>query len=184
MESSYDHYMVSRVSEVQISGSCKPRRRLRLWWIALPLTLMLVLGFVFSIRTPPLTKQAARFLGRWTYSGTEGAKNKFIHFHADGSADWGYVNSKQYYLEWEIVGDSMLIRQYSSKRSAQMSRLTALVFGPRGGDVFEIVDVSDDEFTMRRDYRDHETGEMKSGTTIFCRIQDETTELVDSDHSP
>ena len=78
----------------------------------------------------------------------------------------------------------MVMRQYSSQQNAQLSRLTAIVFGPRGGDVFEILDVSDDEFKLRRDYRDHATGEMKSGTTVFCRIQDETTEFVDSDHSP
>ena len=140
---------------------------------------ILALGVALSLRTPPLTKRATRFLGTWTYSGSEGAKDKFMHFRADGSAHWWSAQGSGSYLEWAVDGDSMEFRQYTTKRSAQVSRLTALVYGPYEGDDYEIVSVSDDEFTLRRDYRDRETGEMKSGTTVYRRTEDEITESAE-----
>jgi len=73
----------------------------------------------------------------------------------------------------------MEIRQYTTKRSAQMSRLTELVYGPYEGNEYEIVSFSDDEFILRRDYRDADTGKMKSGTTVYRRITDEIPDSGD-----
>ena len=179
VKSTYNLHMVSRVAEGTDSSTQKPRRRLPLLWFALPVLLFLALGVALLLRTPPLTKQVNRFLGTWTYSGSEGAKNKFMHFRADGSAHWWSAQGSGSYLEWAVDGDSMEFRQYTTKRSAQLSRLTALIYGPYEGDDFEIVFVSDDEFTLRRDYRDGETGEMKSGTTVYRRIKDEIAESAE-----
>ena len=179
--------MNSRVSDVKDRSTRKPRRRLPLWWFALPGFLFLAVGVALLLRTPPLPKQANRFLGTWTYSSSEGAKNKFIHFRADGSADWWWSKpGSGSYLVWKVDDDSMEFRQYTTKRTAQISRLTELVYGPYEGDActlpaqdYEIVSVSDDEFTLRRDYRDRGTGEMKSGTTVYRRIEDEITESAE-----
>ncbi len=175
--SAYDRGMASN-SESTGGPRFERRRRLSLWWFALPAALLLILLLVSSIRKPTLPTSAGRFLGSWTYSSSSGAKDKLIHFRADGSAHWRSATGGSY-LEWVADDDSLVIYEYPNKLDAYRNRITAPVYGPHPGNEFEIVSVSDDQFQLRRDYRDQQTGEMRSETIDFRRLQRAVIETAD-----
>ena len=110
----------------------------------------------------PKGKIPQQLVGTWRSVRTHdphGLGDTIWDLRADGTARWRLSSGKSLgsggntigYFEWWTEDPKLLVmHQYSSKAAARRARLISAVLGPVGGRTdYELVEVSDDEFTIR-----------------------------------
>lgn len=150
----------------------------------LAVLLMVSVGIyaVITARMQPRGQVSEQLVGTWRSERVDdphGLGDSIWDLRSDGSARWrlgsgkslGGAGNRTGYFEWWLEDPASLnTHQFSSKSAAMRAKLISIVLGPVAGRTdFELIDVSENEFTLR-------TEEGKA--VIYRRTQDAIIEAL------